>query len=440
MNLPNYKKWAEFITVLFVVLSGFCMTAFYKINNFFTFPNLDELLWQMRSRVFWNKMMQFDFSGLIHSAQPGITVYWFTGFMMKFIDFDFNYVNVLIAEKVSEGLTFNDVMNVNDQEVFQIYERVSFLFNLPLFFLTAVFFISFYYLLRKIGFNMIVSLFSLYFLATNIFLTYWTTPSDKMLDIFMTLSFLTFLVYMNQRPKKKYLILSAIFGAWAALSKLTGLFVIPFYFFAYIFYVWPLDRTKLKAIFKDAFLWVIVFILVCILFLPTIITNPGEVYNLFFNTTRVYETSYGIGSYSNRVSDYLLTLFTIFGSSMSPGIFIFLAIFVAMFFKKKYRAVLDFSPKKHNLAIMAYIIFFILMVTVLSINHDVRFMAPSFIMLNVIAAAAFYNIMEIIRKKMKFGGGYFYIVALIVLIFAQFSTIFTGGLLLGEAIKKFIKT
>ncbi|MFZ2970727.1 MAG: glycosyltransferase family 39 protein, partial [Minisyncoccia bacterium] len=256
MNLPNYKKWAEFITVLFVVLSGFCMTAFYKLNNFFTFPNLDELLWQTRSRIFWDKILQFDFSGLIQSAQPGITVYWFTGFMMKFIDFDFNYVNVLIAEKVSEGLTFNDVMNVNDQDVFRIYERVSFLFNLPLFLLTAVFFISFYYLLRKIGFNRVVSLFSLYFLVTNIFLTYWTTPSDKMLDIFMTLSLLTFLVYMNRRPKKKYLILSAVFGAWAALSKLTGLFVIPFYFFAYIFYVWPLNRTKLKVIFKDAFLWV----------------------------------------------------------------------------------------------------------------------------------------------------------------------------------------
>ncbi|MFA6097222.1 MAG: hypothetical protein WC788_06360 [Candidatus Paceibacterota bacterium] len=437
MNLPNYKKCEEFAGVLFIIFSGLVITALYKISNYMTFPNLDELLWQTRSRVFWDKITTFDFSGLIQSAQPGIMVYWFTGFMMKFVDFDFSYMNYLVEKEEAAGGNFNDVMNTNDQAVYAIYERVSFLFNFPLIMLMVVFFILFYYLIRKIGFNRVIASFSLFFLVSNIFFIYWTTPSDKMLNIFMTLSTLTFLVYMRNRASKKYLVYSAIFGSWAVLSKISALFIIPFFFMVYAYYLCPIDRKKIIIVFKDAAVWAIVFCLVSIIFLPTIVTNPVEIYNLIFTTSgNVYETTYGAKSFVFKLPDYLGPMFMILGSSMSPGIIIYLVVFAYLASKKKYRSLFDYGPRKEVNIIGAYIILFMIEVAVLSINHDIRFMSPAFVMLNIIAGVAFYNVMEIIRKKLNFGLIYYYQMAMIVIILSQILTIFSTGLMMQEFIKK----
>ncbi|NOQ67912.1 hypothetical protein GQ568_00545, partial [Patescibacteria group bacterium] len=145
----NYRKLEEFASVMMIIFSGFVVTAVMKLNNFFTFPSLDEMLWHRRSSVFWDKILNFDFIGLVQSAQPGITVYWFTGFMMKFIDFDFNDVSRRIAEKEAQGLDFNHAINDNNQAVYMAYETISFAFNTPLILLMAAFFIAFYYLIRK---------------------------------------------------------------------------------------------------------------------------------------------------------------------------------------------------------------------------------------------------------------------------------------------------
>lgn len=429
MNLPSFKKCEEFIGVMLVIFSGFAVTAFYKINNYMTFPNLDELFWHARSRLFWDKILSFDFSGLIQSAQPGITVYWFTGFTMKFIDFDFSYVYYLIAEKEASGGDFNTVMNTNDQAIYEIFQGVSFLFNLPMIFITAVFCIVFYYLLKKIGYNIVITSFALYFLVTNIFFVYWTTPSDKMLNIFMTLSLLTFIVYMKDRSSRKYLILSAILGSWAVLSKISALFIIPFFFLAYCFYIWPLDRKKISGLLKDSLLWIACFVVVSVVFLPTIITHPIEIYNLVIKTDgRVYETTYAAVSFVERVPDYIGPMFTVFGSSMSPGIVIFLTMFALMSLRKEYKPEIKVPCRKETFIISAYMIFFMIAVTVASLNHDVRFMSPALVMLNLIAGIAFYNAMEIVRKKLNFSRKYFYPIAMFVLLFAQLATIFTSGL------------
>lgn len=431
----NIAKVEEFVGVLLIVLTGLVITAIYKTTNYMTFPNLDELLWQTRSRVFWDKILSFDFSGLIQSAQPGITVYWFTGFMMKLINFDFGYANYLVEINEARGGNFNDVMNTNDPAVFAVYEKVSFLFNLPLFVLMIVFFVSFYYLVKKIGYGRIVASFSLFFLVSNMFFIYWNTPSDKMLNIFMTLSFLTFLVYLREKAENKYLYLSAILGSLAVLSKISAFFIIPFYIFIYVYYAWPLDGKKVWQISKDVFVWGMIFIAVSVIFLPSIITNPQEATNLIFKTDgNVYETSYGAQSYIMKIPEYLGPMFMIIGSSMSPGLIIYLALFAALFFCKKHRKNIDLSPKKETYAIFAYIILFMLEVIVVSINHDIRFMSPAFVMLNVIVGIAFYNVMEALRKKLKLGIKNYYAAAALVLALSQIITVFSTSLMAQELI------
>ena len=427
----NYQKLEEFVAVMVIIFSGFVVTAVVKLNNFFTFPSLDEMLWHYRSSVFWDKILNFDFSGLIQSAQPGITVYWFTGFMMKFIDFDFNDVMRRIAEKEAEGLDFNHAINNNEQAVYLAYETISFAFNVPLMLLTVGFFISFYYLMRKLGFNKVISSFALLFLTTNSFLSYWNTPSDKMLNIFITLSFLTILVFLNKLGGRKYLYLSAVFGAWAVLSKLSAFFILPFYLLIFVFYAWPINKKKIKLIAKDYSSWILIFIAMSIIFLPTIITNPHEIYNLIFGSEYVIEENYEIGNYMNRVFfEYLKSFSFVIIGYMAQASSLSLFAYFIINFKKEYRRVFDALPKKIINIIGLYIILFFIMVTLISKNHDIRFMSPAFVVLNIISAVGLYGVLELIMQKIKLDNEnkkVFYVLIFIVVVMSQLLFITSSG-------------
>lgn len=430
----NYRKLEEFVILEFVVLTGFITTAVFKLSNFKTFPNLDEMLWHPRSRIFWDKILAWDFSGLIQSAQPGITVYWFTGFLMKYINFDFGFLGRLIKDYAARGQDWNAIVNTNDPAIYELYKTISFAFNFPLMSLTVIFYIFLYYLLKKLGFNMIVSLFSVLLVANNIFFVYWNTPSDKMLDIFLVLSFLTFLVYVTGKGGRKYFIFSSVLGAWAVLSKITALSIIPFYFLVSIVYAAPFNKNKLILIAKDYLIWGAVFTIVCIIFLPSIIFHPAEVYGLFHNSS-VFESNYTAMGYVERLKDYAWIFFDV--TLLYPPTWFALAAYIILFFKKKYKDKFAQLPLLNIRTMAIFISYFVIMVMVVSQNHDTRFMSPVFILVSVISASGVYVLAEIIKEKMKFSESIYISVFLIIIMSSLFS-IFSSGLLFAEAIKKLV--
>ncbi|MBW6440684.1 glycosyltransferase family 39 protein [Patescibacteria group bacterium] len=430
----NLKKLEEFVGVLLVIFSGFFVVAVFKLNNFWTFASLDEMLWLQRSRVFWDKILVFDFSGLIQSAQPGITVFWFNGFLMKFIDFDFTDISRRIVEADANGLDFNSVTNANNPEIYRVYETISFAFNVPLFTLMVVFFISFYYLLRKLKFNQVIAMFSLLFLVTAVFLYYWITPSDKMLNVFMTLSFLTMLVHLSEKRDMKYLIFSAVFASWAVLAKLSGLFLLPFFLALFIYYKWPLNKKKIREILKNLLWWFLVFTITCIIFLPSIITNPEEVLALFFKAEDVFEQNTNISAYTNRIFfDYVKQLTSVVMGYMTQISVLAFISFIYLKLNKKYRFIFNELPTKHINSIIAYSIAFVVMVTLMSKNHDVRFMSPIFTIVTVISAVGLYGAVELLFRSNgiieKFKSIFYISIYLIAMIF-QIGFIITSGYLI----------
>lgn len=433
--IPNIDKLVELSEAMLIVLLGYIELAIYKLNYNITFPNIDELLWYVRSKVFWDKMVDFDFSGLIQSAQPGITVYWFAGFLMEPIPKD-SYVFSLIENIMNafseKNIDYNNFVNLNNANTYALYQNTSFLFNAPLFLLMTIFYIFFYFLLRKLGFNKKIAIMSLVFLTTNIYLTYWTTPADKMLVIFSMLSLLTFLVHADQKKTKKYLILSATFGAFAVLSKISAFFIIPFLFIANVYYALPINASKMKEILNDWIVWILVFVIVCIIFLPTIIVFPQEAYALVFKPRTVYETGYSAASYIERASVFADT-FRIFASSSILRSLVYSLVFSAAILtisatSKKYRKVYDFTPKKHFKIIAAYVIFFILMVTVISKNHDIRQMSPAIAAMSVIAAVLLNNAVHAINKKLNCRNGHVMAMIVILAISVQFVSVLLGGI------------
>lgn len=430
----NYRKLEEFVILQIVILSGLATSAVFKLNNFKTFPNLDELLWHPRSRIFWDKMLAWDFSGLVQSAQPGITVYWFTGFLMKYINFDFAFLGRMINDYAVRGLDWNAIVNANDPAIYELYKTVSFAFNFPMIFLTVIFYILFYYLLKKLDFNKIVALFSVLLVADNIFFVYWNTPSDKMVDIFLVLSFLTFLVYVTGKGGNKYFYLSSVLGAWAVLSKLSALSIIPFYFFVSVIYSVPLSKNKLLSIMKSYLRWAAIFIVVCIIFLPSIVIHPAEVYGLFYNSS-VFESNYTATGYVARLKDYSWIFFNV--TMLYPPAWFSLAIYIVLSIKKKYKDKFMRLPLQNIRIMAAFILYFAIIVMVASQNHDTRFMSPVFILISVISASGLYVAVEILRENIKLSEKV-YISVFLVLVMSNFFSIFSSGLLLNEVMKKII--
>lgn len=438
----SYAALVEFSVLLLIILSGYINSAIYKINNYRTFPNLDEVLWHLRSRIFIDKISEFDFSGLIQSLQPGIMVYWFTGFMMKLVpkeSYDFDVIGRIVKMANDNNVSYNFIINLNDDYLYDYSEKISFIFNVPIYLMLTIFFILSYYLMKKIGFNRVVSALFVFFLSTNLFLVYFTTPSDKFLIVFIILSFLTFLVYMDQKTKRNYLALSAIFGAMAVLSKLTAFFIIPFYFLAYLYYQMPYGKDKLKAALKDACIWSSFFIATCIIFLPLLITSPNEVYNYIFQSTKTIDNHFGQARGRETAAMYL----DLFKASINMGLImlqvlslLFSVIILSLFRKsREFKEAVSDLPKKHIITSAIFVITFLIFVIVLSKNRDIRQLSPAIAIANIAIAAGIYGASGVLMKKMNIQNPYRYSFVIITLAFLQLCSVLYNGTLFQLMIK-----
>lgn len=445
------KKSTELITILIIILAGIITIALFKEVNGATFLNLDEMLWMRRADVFKDHLLNGNFSGLIQSSQPGITAMWLAGPMMHLVDFfDFGVISKMIAYKETQGLDFNSVVNINDPIIYSQFKEISFLFNIP--FLAIIFagLLIFYSLLKKLEFNKNIALIALTFVATTPWYVYFTTPSDKGLMIFMTLSLLFLMVYENEirrrdgfqtRPykSKKFLIISAVLAAWAVLSKLTALFFVFLVPFILIFYAWPLSKTKIRLLFKDCLIWITIFFIISAIFLPTIIFNPQEVVNFLIHPApMILEDSYQPSSYLSRIWEYFREFVLVIPGYMSPAPAIFFGIFVVMiclislpkkfFLSCRLKTLKKFAKiKKHLIVLTTCLMFFTLMTVLLSNNHDIRFLAPVFIIMDILAAVTVYWIMEILRKKFHFKKGIYSLVTFLLIIAQMVYIVVNGG-------------
>ena len=282
------EKTKDILLVFTIILIGLFFLSYFKIKHQMTFSNLDELLWMYRSRFFIDRILSGDFSNLIQSSQPGIMAMWLIGPFMKIINYDFVSISNFISELNNSGIPYN-IINDNDYQIYSNYKELSFLLNIPIFSVIFLFIFSLYYLLRKLGFNKWAVIFSLLLIVTTPYYIYFTTPTDKLVGIFSTLSILSLLVYAGNKGGKKFLFASAILCSWAALTKISALFLVPFGLFILVVYKYYYCKDEavsrlygdIKNIIKDYFFWLITFLATSVIFLPTIVTDPSLILKFF---------------------------------------------------------------------------------------------------------------------------------------------------------------
>lgn len=164
----------DFFILLAIIFVGIIFLSYFKIKHQMTFINLDELLWMYRSRFFMDNILSSNFSNLVQSSHPGIMVMWAVGPFMEILNYDFNSIVKFIESLNSSGVGYN-VINDIDQELFNDYREISFLFNIPI--LTVIFFfiLSLYYLLRKLAFNRWAVVFSMLLIVTTPYYIFYNT-------------------------------------------------------------------------------------------------------------------------------------------------------------------------------------------------------------------------------------------------------------------------
>lgn len=425
------KKIEDIVIILTIILAGVLFLAYFKIKHSMTFINLDELLWMYRSRFFMDNIFKFDFSNLIQSSQPGIMVMWLAGPFMKIIDYDFNSIYKFIENLGNSGIPYN-IINESNPQLYSNYKEISFLFNFPMLGIIFAFIFSLYCLLKKLGLTKSAIIFSLLLMVTTPYYIYFTTPTDKFVGIFSTLSLLSLLIYASEKGKRKFMLLSAVLCSWAVLTKFSALFLVPFSFFVLAFYKLSVVtrhgtflQTKkqtlkfpnnIENVIKDYLLWLFVFSTTSVIFLPTIITDPLSILNFFSkeSSQRIiaanpagYDIFLNFRIISAYLSDSFVLSFNLF------VIVIFIAFLCLIIQRIKNRMIV----KKEILIFAAYFFTFFIFVTLFSKTYSFRYLVPALIIFQITTGVGMYEFANIISERAKFlkkNEVYFWIIALIL--------------------------
>ncbi len=170
------------------------------------FLTQDEALWIGRSSQFYSALSHFDWAGTFCSTHPGVTTMWLSGFMLGLyglctscgiIDYDLN--GYLYAGSLAVALA------------------------------VSICILLAYFLMRGL-FGEKAAILGALFIALDPFLIAHSRVIhlDALLAMFLTLSLLALLAYLNGAGKKRLLAASGVFSGLAMLTKLPGAFMIPF--------------------------------------------------------------------------------------------------------------------------------------------------------------------------------------------------------------------
>ncbi|MCK4891367.1 MAG: hypothetical protein KAS78_01735, partial [Candidatus Pacebacteria bacterium] len=252
MKIFKFISKVEFVILVVIIVIGYYYISIEnKMNPIFSL-SVDEGLWIRRSYNYIIFLKSFDFISALQTIHPGITVMFFSGISLHIADYLFG---------------------VDDFYKNYFLDLYKIAFSVPIIMFMIAFSFTFYKILRKLKFNAIISYVILIFFSIKVFYLINTTPTDKYLAMSLLLSLGALLIYVNDGYKnRKYLYLASFFAAFAILSKLSGLILIPYSIFILFYYFRVIDKNYTKVI-EDSLRYVIFFIFSAILTPPDVVTQ-----------------------------------------------------------------------------------------------------------------------------------------------------------------------
>lgn len=221
---------------------------------------------------------------------------------------------------------------------------------------------------------------------------------DAILTSFMLLSALSLLVYLRQRERRRYLLLSGLMAGLAMLTKTPSLFLVPFA--ALVLGTWWLGRRTLRDLAAAAGalgLWLAIMVATFVLLWPAAWQRP-----LFF-LWRLYRASrwgtlvsHGSNFFLGQPVDDPGPLFygVVLPFRLSPLVMVLLVVAVVLLAAALWRRRRLPVGSDVALAGLAFILFFTIMVSLAAKKGD-RYLLPVYPLADVAAAWALLSLLRL---------------------------------------------
>ena len=245
-------------------LAGLLLLAFVPRA---VYPVSRPLQWYFRSAEFFDAVLHGDWAGTLFSEHPGVTVMWLSGAAL----WGWYGLQSLFglnppAPLKTEGFAFADRVAVG---------------VLPLALVVALGILWGWHLLRRLFGRRVAWVAALLWALNPFYLANSKALHlDATLSTLMILSALWMLIYLRERQRRQ-LVVSAILGGLAILTKISALFLIPFWGFVLLVLAsritYPRAPRSLFVHLLSRFaLWTLVALAVFAAFWPALWVRPGD--------------------------------------------------------------------------------------------------------------------------------------------------------------------
>ena len=228
--------------------------------------NTDSSSWKARSYVFSTEFFSFHFAETARTTHPGVTLMWIGTVAIKF----YHLVNRLFRPGI-------DLASREELFVFHFTVKLGVVLVLSLL-LT----LSFSLLKRRLGFW--GAFFAVFILSLEPFFLAHTRVYhlDGLLAMFSFAAILFLLNFLFDKSHCRFLLGAAVFSSLAALTKLSGLFLLPFASLLLGFGFFK-KRFSLEEMLKSFAIYLLVFVIVFFVFWPAMWVAPVKTLILYFS-------------------------------------------------------------------------------------------------------------------------------------------------------------
>ena len=254
-NRRRLERWA----LVGLFLLAFLPRAVYPVSR--------PLQWYFRSAEFLEAVLHGDWAGTLFSEHPGVTVMWLSGAAL----WGWYGLQSLLGLNPptplkTEGYAFADRVAVG---------------VLPLALVVALGIVWGWHLLRRLFGRRLAWTGALLWALDPFYLTNSKALHlDATLSTLMILSALWMLIYLRERCLRQ-LVLSAVLGGLAILTKVSAIFLVPFLGLCLLAGWLPSLRnprsaiSNLPPVIRSLLLWLLVAAAICFILWPSLWVQPG---------------------------------------------------------------------------------------------------------------------------------------------------------------------
>ena len=259
-----------------ICLALFLIAFLPRVFALDVFLTQDEPNWVKRSIKFFDALLSHDWPMTAQRGHPGVTTMWAgtLGLTARYFSHAMAGGTPLSRAGLSEFLQAVPLQPIDTSYLAAM--------RFPIVLVTSVFAVAIYCLVRKL-FNEKVALLGAVLVALDPFYLAHSRllHHDALVATFMTLSVLSFIVYLHQNRTLSFLIFSGLMAALAFLSKATSLFLMPFIGLLIVMNLVK-DRRRCTGRWKEIgywvarlLVWMSIAILVFVLLWPAMWVDPA---------------------------------------------------------------------------------------------------------------------------------------------------------------------